>query len=312
MITTRWLDKKTKNFDMIIELLSEAPKDEINESSYSYCNWSINRVFLDNQCIKLNGKEIHYNYFKYRYDYILPGPQPIEDRTSKNEGIVIPYYNGTSVNFIINRNSDAQKLIRKIMNYSGRNEIEKNMFSIDNDFFIWLINRVYTNENNIEPINDELNNISIDAIKGFKGNTDDLLTKVSAKGESVMNIISTLSFFLESRNLDQITLDLEYDTHQSITLVLTNKGSNGTVSVYEDKYQGYFEDELDHNNILPKLILLIYLEILPLLIQSYNSDKENDIWSESKNIVFLNKVAEELSEKVQFRVKALKEGINNL
>lgn len=305
MITTRWKDNEAEDFNKIIELLATTPADEINKESTTYANWNIVKVFDANEQIKLNGKNIDFNFFKYKYDQISPGDQPEEDRTVKNEGVVIPYYSGVTVNYIINRNSDAQKILRKMLNYSGRNEIEKNMFSLDNDFFIWLINKVYTNENVIEAYNEDLHSITLDAIKGFKGNTEDLLTKVSANGESVMNIISTLSFFLESRNLHQITLDLGYYDHQNIKLVLTNKGKNGTISTYEEQYQGLFEDDQDKNTILPKLMLLVYLEIIPILVQAYHSDLENGVWSEEENINFLKKVAEELSEKVQKRVESL-------
>lgn len=313
MITTRWLDNEIKDFKEAVDRLSETPENDTNDDSPSYYNWNIYRVFESNQLVTLNGKQIEYNYFKYKFDYVTPGSQPIEDRTFKNEGIIIPYFNGTSINYIINRNSDAQKILRKILKYTGRSEIEKNIFSFDNDFFIWLINRVYTNEISIEPINEELHSISLDAIKGFKGNTEDLLTKVAANGESVMNIISTLSFLLESRNLHQITVDLQYSNHQSIALVLSNKSNNantGTVSIYDNKYQGILEDETNPNILLPKLFLLVYLEILPILIQTYNSDRDNDRWSESANITFLKKVAEELSEKVEVRVSSLEENID--
>lgn len=306
MITTRWINNDDRKLEDIIELFAKNPKDDINENSSSifYCNWNIEKIFTKNQSITLNDKKIDYNYFKYRYDSISPGDQPIEDRTVRNEGIIIPYYNEKSVNFIINRNSDAKKIIRKIMDYTGKNEIEKNMFKIDNDFYIWLINKVYTNENVIEPLNRNLHSLSLDAIKGFKGNTEDLLTKVSANGESVMNIISTLSFFLESRNLNQITLELAYFGHESITLDLRN---NGTISIYEEKYLGIFEDNPCKSLLFPKLALLTYLEIIPILIQAYNIDKENDIWNKRENINFLKKVAEELSEKVEKKVKVLED-----
>ena len=52
-------------------------------------------------------------------------------------------------------------------------------------------------------------------------------------------------------------------------------------------------------------MLLVYLEIIPILVQAYHSDLENGVWSEEENINFLKKVAEELSEKVQKRVESL-------
>lgn len=305
MITTRWKDNETTDFNRIVELLATIPPDEINEEISTYANWDIKRVFEENQEINLNGKKIKFNLIKYRYDYISPGDQPEEDRTVKGEGVVIPYFNGLTINYIINRNSDAQKMLRKLLNYSGRNEIEKNMFSLDNEFFIWLVNKVYMGDNVIGAYNEELDSITLNAIKGFKGDTEDLLTKVSANGESVMNIISTLSFFLESRNLHQIILDLGYHHHNNIKLTLTNKGKNGTISTSKDQYQGIFEDDEDRDRIMPKLVLLVYLEIIPILVQAYHSDLDNDIWSEEENIKFLTKVAGELTERVNAKIESL-------
>lgn len=59
---------------------------------------------------------------------------------------------------------------------------------------MWLISKVYGKENTISSENEELSDLIIDSIKGFKGDTEDLLAKVSMSGESVMNIISALSF----------------------------------------------------------------------------------------------------------------------
>lgn len=304
MITTRWKDSKAENFENIITLLMTTPQNDTNTETTIYTNWKVEKVFETNQSIKLNKKNIIFNLIRYQYDQISPGDQPIEDRTVPNQGFIIPYYNEISINYIINRNSDAQKILRKLLNYSGKNEIEKNMFSLHNDFFVWLISKVYTSENTIDAYSEKLHSITLDAIKGFKGNTEDLLTKVSANGESVMNIISTLSFLLESKNLHQITLDLNYSEHENIELILTNKGNNGTISTVIEQYQGSLEED-DEKLLLPKLILLIYLEIIPILVQAYHSDLENGIWSENENIVFLNEVAAELSEKVQKRIESL-------
>lgn len=303
--TTRWKDNTTNDFNKIIDVLSVAPQDERNEKSITYANWDVKKLLENNAHIKLKGKDIEFNFFRYKYDQISPGNQPEEDRTVKNEGFIIPYYNGLTINYIINRNSDAQRTLRKLLKYSRRNEIEQNKFDFSNDFFIWLINKVYTNENVIEAYNEELHSIILYAIKGFKGDTDDLMSKVSADGESVMNIISTLSFLLESKNLNQITLNLCYHEHQNIELIFANKTENGRISINDSQYQGLFEDDEDKMLMIPKLLLLTYLEIVPILGQSYNNDLENEAWSEEENINFLGKVAAELSEKVTKRVESL-------
>lgn len=255
----------------------------------------------------LNNREISYNLIKYSYNQISSGNQPIEDRTIPKSGFIVVYSNGVGISYIISRNSDGMKLLRKMLKYSGKNEISKNSFDIESDFFVWLISKVYTGKNTIETESETLGDISLDTIKGFKGDTEDLLNKVSATGESVINIISTLSFLLESKNLNQIKLDLEYRKHENIELVLTN---NGTVTTSLESYQGEY-DELDRDELLARLYLLIYIEILPLLVQAYKSDIDNDNWNSQKNIEFLKKVAADLSQKVQIRIDML-EKTNNI
>lgn len=308
MITTstRWKDCENNDFDKVINLLMSVPTDDTLNDTTGYINWNITKDFDENQVVKLNSRDIKYNVIKYKYDQVSPGEQPIEDRTVPKDGFIIPYHNGISVNYIINRNSDAQRVLRKLLNYSGKNEIEKNMFEINSDFFIWLISKVYNGDYTIQAFSEELHDVVLDSIKGFKGNTEDLLTKVSATGESVMNIISTLSFLLESKNLNQIKLNLSYNSNQNIELILNNKGSNGTIATTLEEYQGSLDDEQNMNLLLPNLYLLIYLEIIPILIQAYRNDVENDIWNSNVNIDFLSEVADELSEKVKKRIENLK------
>lgn len=148
------------------------------------------------------------------------------------------------------------------------------------------------------PENQELR---IDSIKGFKGDTDDLQTKVSASGESVMNIISTLSFLLESSNMNQVKLDMNFTGHPNISLLL----QKGTVNVYLSDYIGIYEQEEMEEQKIAKLYLTIYLEILPILVQEYNTDIGNDLWNQEVYIDFMRNVAETLTEKIQAKIVSL-------
>ena len=140
--------------------------------------------------------------------------------------------------------------------------------------------------------------MKLDAIKGFKGDTEDLQTKVSASGETVMNIISTLSFLLESSNLNQVKLDLNYTGHQNISLVL----QKGTVNASLDDYVGKYEQEETLELKIAKLYLTIYLEILPILFQEYNTDIGNELWNKEVYITFMKSVGENLTEKVKNKI----------
>ena len=167
--------------------------------------------------------------------------------------------------------------------------------------FVWLISKVYSSENTILSESDNLADLNIDSIKGFKGNTEDLLAKVSMSGESVMNIISALSFLIESQNLNQVTINLSYRKHTSIEVSLNNKN---TIGFDEEKYLGEF-NQATKEEIIANCLLVLYSEILPILIQTYQSDFDNGQWGQGKCVEFLQKVAADLAEKVKNRIEDL-------
>lgn len=302
MSTTRWSDTETNSLDVAIELLIDPVTAEEKLTNISWENWHFTKVFDDNQSMQLNGRDIEYNMIRCTYDQISAGDRPIEDRTVRKSVFIIVYHNGISVNYIIDQNSSAQKMLRKLLSYTGKNEIEKNIYSFPNDFFVWLISKVYNSDNIIESNNENISDLQLESIKGFRGDTEDSQTKVSATGESVMNIISTLSFLLESRRLNQIKLELSYAEHENISLILKKE----SVDIDFKPYQGAFEQETN-DSITAKLYLLVYLEILPIIEQEYQSNVADEIWSKDAYIDFMNNVAQNLTEKIGNKINSLNE-----
>lgn len=301
--TTRWIDKKAKSLNEVLELMMSRQDDNVSSNSMNLSNWTIHKIFSEDQCLTLNGRTIVFNKVDYTYQQITAGRQPIEDRTTQKDGFIIVFKNGENINYIINKNSDAQRVLRNMLGYTGKSEIEKNMPPIDSDIFMWLIDKVYSQENVIESNSAILHDVSIDTVRGFKADTEDLLTKVSADGESVMNIISTLSFFLESQNLKQIKIDIAYDAHNNIELVLTNRP---TVATSMENYMGDL-GTLDNKDLaIAQLLLIIYIEVLPSIIQAYESEISLGLWDNDKNIDFLKRVADDLQRKVEEKIKMLK------
>ncbi len=300
MSTTRWSDTETSLLDSAIALLMDPVSIEDKAANISWENWNFTKVFTDNQSMQLNGRNIQYNMIKCTYDQISTGERPLEDRTVRKSVFIIAYHNGISINYIIDQNSSAQKMLRKLLSYTGKNEIEKNVFSFSNDFFVWLISKVYNSDNVIESNNDNLSDLQLESIKGFRGDTEDSQTKVSATGESVMNIISTLSFLLESRRLNQIKLELSYADHENISLIL----KKDCVAIDFKPYQGVYDQD-PPDSITAKLYLLVYLEILPIIEQEYQSNVADDVWSNIAYINFMNNVAQNLTEKITAKISTL-------
>lgn len=282
--------------------MTDSVENDNRSSGISRENWKIAKVFDENKSIVLLGNTLTYNVIRFSYDKItLYGP---DANVIPQNGIIIVYSHNGTVNYIIDKNSDAKQVLRKLLSYTGRNEIDDNGFRFDSDFFLWLINRVYYTNNAIEIAEENGFELELQSIKGFSGDTEDSQTKVSASGESVMNIISTLSFFLESRKLKQIKLDLKYKTHERIELIL----KNGTLEVDLKSYLGsYDEDQADER--IAKLYLMAYIEIVPILIQEYRTDIENDLWNKECYVKFMNNVADTLKGKIEEKTKAINAGL---
>ena len=285
--------------------MTDSVENDNRSSGISRENWKIAKVFNENKSIVLLGNTLTYNVIRFSYDKItLYGP---DANVIPQNGIIIVYSHNGTVNYIIDKNSDAKQVLRKLLSYTGRNEIDDNGFRFDSDFFLWLINRVYYTNNAIEIAEENGFELELQSIKGFSGDTEDSQTKVSASSESVMNIISTLSFFLESRKLKQIKLDLKYKTHERIELIL----KNGTLEVDFKSYLGsYDEDQADER--IAKLYLMAYIEIVPILIQEYRTDIENDLWNKECYVKFMNNVADTLKGKIEEKTKAINAGLPDI
>lgn len=301
MFTTRWTDEKNDSFSTIDTLLLAAHPDEKGDDAASYLNWTIEKQFPKNQKVKLNGKIIEFNVYTFSVDRV-PGGMLVEaDMNVRRSGFVIPYLSAGKIRYIINRNSDALTLLRKMLGYTGKGEIIKTPLPVSGDLFVWLISKVYRGENLIESASDSLAPVSIDSIRGFKGNTEDKLTKVSTSGESVMNIISSLSFLIESQNLNQITLDIKYKEHTNIEVSLSKRH---TVATSEERYLGELNKKPRYEAIAD-MILLLYIEILPIIIQDYQIAVEATLWGQGRCVDFLQQVAVDLSKKIETRIADL-------
>ena len=305
MATTRWKDRTTSKIKDAINLLIDNVENDNRSSGISRENWKTSKAFDENRSITLFGNEITYNVIRFTYDKITLYEPDVN--VIPQNGMVVVYLNDQTVSYIIDKNSDAKQVLRKLLSYTGKNEIDDNRMHFDSDFFLWLINRVYYTNNTIEIAEENGFELELQSIKGFVGDTEDSQTKVSASGESVMNIISTLSFFLESRKLKQIKLDLKYKTHEKIELIL----KDGILEVDFKSYLGSFEqDSIDER--MAKLYLMAYIEIVPLLVQEYRTDIENDLWNKDCYVKFMNNVADTLKGKIEEKTKAINAGLPDI
>lgn len=303
MQLTRWTDETDTSLVAVEQKLGSIHCDEQPEMSTGYVNWNIQKMFAEDKEEVFNGKLVKYNLYTFSVDQIPIGVERDDDSVSQKTGFIIPYEINGKVRYIIDRNSGALTLIRKMLFYTGKSEVVKSGLSFTADKFVWLISKVYHGENILEGGSEFLENLSINAIRGFKGDTEDSLTTISAEGESVMNIISTLSFLIESKNLNQINLDLEYKTHMNIGVTLNNRN---TIFFSDERYTGELIQKSSHYELIAKVVLILYTEIIPIIIQNYQNDVDANFWNQGKCVEFLQQVADDLQLKISNRIDDLK------
>ena len=188
------------------------------------------------------------------------------------------------------------------MKYTGKKEIEELTKEFSSDLFIWLIRKVYLNEANFEDNQDRVPQcLSIEQIKGVRGKTNDLSNTVSAKGQTVMNLISTISFLIETDNLRQLILNISYKEHESIEISLKENGIVG----YDDKrYLGELSC-LDEDQRIPEITLLLFTEVIPIIRQKYDEEKNSGLWNTQKKTSFLSNLAAKLQLMINKRIEEL-------
>ena len=201
------------------------------------------------------------------------------------------------MNYIIDKFSGSLTILRNYLNYTGKEEIIKNKINVTSDFIIWLINKVYNGINSYELDGDETNEslISIDSIIGFKGDANDKISQLRADGDTVMKLMSSLTFLLESKEMVFIKLKISTTNHRSIVFKLD---LNGSVNIEIDNYKGEFKKIYNGDSVIYNLFLLVYLEILPTLNKWYSKEKNDLRWSDSKYNNFLNTLSKDVKKKI--------------
>ncbi|EHV5300909.1 hypothetical protein K0T77_002645, partial [Staphylococcus pseudintermedius] len=156
---SKFTDKTDKSFEDIIKHLDS----EVGETFEEVHNERLNTIFeeyteLDK--ITISGNTYSYKVYKYFNESINKGfenDSNREARVSSTEAILIVLTNGSINQFVISKsNSDSKgkSIIRKLMKYEDKGEIENNQVSLlsNKDFYLWLFYVVLNDENDNEKL----------------------------------------------------------------------------------------------------------------------------------------------------------------
>lgn len=294
-----WKDNTENSMDQILDNISnytEWHTPEIDEFDNSTLRFVLNKRYTENKNIQIGETEITFNVIDYEQEKVRPREKSNEIRPTRVQtitGFVIVFTDGNITKYIMNKSyiSHTLTILRKINNYNGQLEVSEEKFSIKPDFFFWVVNKVIDFPG--AQLGDD-QNMGIQLVTGFKGETDDKLAEIIGSGDRILNLISTLTFLLETENLSRVEMLLQ---HQRDTYGI-KLGINSYIEVELEKYTGkymFHSDEIQ----APYIILTIFLIVIPDLFAIYDQEIENDEWNNDRKREFLNKIGATIQERIQ-------------
>lgn len=312
--STRWNETSEQVYNNVIEELLNYEANSFNtdiKKTTFYRKIVTEQVNTEKQYFELDGDSIAYDIIYYSYDRVSFVDDAATEEISNTEtGFIVIYSYMGKINYIINKYTGALPTLRRLLNYTSKDRevIVDNSLKISNDFFIWLIYKVYNKNNVFTKNNNSLveefdNQLTVNSIVGFKGNSDDEISRITADGDTIMNLISSLTFLLESNNLEFIKVNIQYREHKDIIFRIN---TNGSIMLDLKEYKGpHKTSRLNNTEIMiesSKTLLLVYNDILPLIAHWYKIEKDEDEWGREVYKKFL----ESLSIDIKGRIDDLK------
>lgn len=291
----RWKDNTEHVFsDMISTILS---KNGLKVLGNHYYNISVMKHYENTQMCKYLSHNIEFNSFSISYQ--KSGITEVNGEESLVECKLIVYAVDNDSLYYVGESLGFQPVLRLLLDYTKQKEIEQDNYQISSDMLMWIVSKAYSNENKIyiEPFSE----LTLKKIVELKGKTDDEVNQIEAKGETVLKLLSTLSFILESSVYKSADIQLTYGPYNNliIRLFCTARVSFNT-SRYSGEYEGMGEYECND-----RLSILIYTELLPMLLKYYNQEVKNNAWTNDKKVDFLQKVAEDVKEKINQKINQI-------
>lgn len=293
-----WKDTTGKNIEEI--LTNSLEYEEWHETSVdpydqSELKFSINKCFDDSATLNFGENNITYNVIEYEIENIRTREANNEIRATRIKslnGFVIVFTDGNVTKFITNKgyNPNTLSILRKLNNYKSQKEIIEEKFSIDSDVFFWLVSKVIDSPG---VLLGETQDVKIELVTGFKGKTDDKLAEITGVGDRILNLISTLTFLFETENLSLIEISLN---HKDSTYGL-KLGTNSYIDIEPEKYMGdlmFLPDE----EMLPKVLLTVFLLVVPDLLNIYDQEIEEDCWNNEVKTSFLKSIGENIHQRI--------------
>lgn len=288
----RWKDNVGRKIDDAIRIVCS--KNNLAKMGERYHDVRVIKDFDAKQNYKCLDYEVEFNSFLINYN------------VRKNDGYetvscrLIIYKANLDNIYYISNHLNFQPVLRLLLGYTKNKEIELDNIDVSSDMLMWLVSKTYFNNTEKQMV--PYKRMVIEKMVGFKGVTDDEINKVEAMGDSVLKLLSTLAFILESKGYRNANIQLSYGAHRKLQIKLssTNMIVFDTKCYYGElgNVDGYVRDD--------KIAILIYQELLPALVKWYERELDDGCWTRETQERFLSMIAEDVKDRIDKRIESLR------
>lgn len=234
-------------------------------------------------------------------------------RIRSNDANIIIFEEGNDLIIIPIRgkNYTTGSLLRTAFNIENEGVLTDHPFDFKEDFLYWIFNRYLNLKNITEQSDDTLN---IHSLTSFTGETRDTINKIDGQGSRVSKILWTLAFLFTNESLKSITPELTHtrvvdgeEVREKIKLEIT---LNGTYKIDEKTHIG---TQFFNNNFAEKISYLLiysYKILIPELLELYEHDIKNGIWSPHIKMQFIAGIGSEIQAQVAETLQSIEKDLS--
>lgn len=295
---SRWLDSRNLGFKELVSHIenyrewSESVYDPITKEKLVF---RIDKEYPQEKSFKISNEKFTFQKYNLIHERLIESKKrsKIADERIDTTRAEILLLNARNSNFyIINRSHTNKALTTLRLLYDS--EAKKNSMisiadhKINRDMFIWIIYKII-NKSGLLDSDTNMNLLNIRGIKGEQGTND----RLQIDGPGTLSMTSSIVFLFEKKNIDKIMIQVEYDRHNDITFSLD---LNGNIGFDFSEYHGPWQKDHDRDS---KVMILIFMEVLPKIITQYENDIDKEKWNEK----IISDFYKDLFNKLKFRME---------
>lgn len=304
---SKWIDKQNKTIANVKKMVNQSisyhdihiERDEYDGSPLLF---SVYFAFNQDKSITINEVQYKYNFINFSYETLNVPKKDSEDRNQRikiNNLKVVVVETNSGIVYLVNKPDTPSTLtsLRKLHNLSANNKIViSNISGVKSDLFIWLVHNLIDEPEKRIGSNSDILVSSLTAFRGEKPTEDESekLNKINGSGETIMKMVTTLLFLLESKSVSSV--ELQVNPQKSNLDIKLTKG--GGVELDLNRFIHPPVSRKDEWEQHSEKLIFIFFHLIPEIIDSFSNEQLNRKWTPSKIKKFYRAIGKDIKKRI--------------